>query len=146
SDLVAIANRSNLTNSFCAGIIQTDNHRLFKTPTYYAQQLYATHAGNRPLRFEPAMPVNLGLDVSATLSTQGDTVNLCAVNMGAEDITSALDFSAFGTRGQAIKVWTLADREQAGKADVVNSFADPERVISVPSTFHAGSARFEYRF
>ena len=38
-DVVEIANRSNLTNSFCSGIIQTDNHRLYKTPTYYAQQL-----------------------------------------------------------------------------------------------------------
>src|SRR5207247_2211884 len=43
-DLVEIANRSNLINSFCSGIIQTDNHRLYKTPTYYAQQLYATLA------------------------------------------------------------------------------------------------------
>ena len=42
ADLVTIANRSNLINSFCSGIIQTDNHRLYKTPTYYAQQLYAT--------------------------------------------------------------------------------------------------------
>ncbi|MGH7139799.1 MAG: carbohydrate binding domain-containing protein, partial [Pirellulales bacterium] len=35
-DLVEIANRSNLINSFCSGIIQTDNHRLYKTPTYHA--------------------------------------------------------------------------------------------------------------
>ncbi|MCA1596049.1 MAG: hypothetical protein LC772_06460, partial [Chloroflexi bacterium] len=31
SDRVEIANRSNLTNSFCSGILQTDNHRLYKT-------------------------------------------------------------------------------------------------------------------
>src|SRR5262249_53705316 len=35
SDLIAIACRSNLTNSFCSGCIQTDNHRLYKTPVYY---------------------------------------------------------------------------------------------------------------
>jgi WD40 repeat protein/alpha-L-arabinofuranosidase len=145
-DLVEIANRSNLTNSFCAGIIQTDNRRLFKTPTYYAQQLYATHAGNRPLKFEPAVPVNLGLDVSATLSARGDTVILCAVNMGVEDITWTVDFSAFGTQGQEIKVWTLADREQAGKPDATNSFDHPERVVPVASKFRAGSVRFNYRF
>src|SRR4030042_558201 len=34
ADLVEIANRSNLTNSFCSGIIQTNNFRLYKTPTY----------------------------------------------------------------------------------------------------------------
>src|ERR1039458_7908587 len=59
-DLVEIANRSNLINSFCSGIIQTDNHRLYKTPTYYAQQLYATLAGNRPLRVVSALPPNEG--------------------------------------------------------------------------------------
>src|SRR6202171_2496522 len=50
ADLVDIANRSNLINSFCSGIIQTDNTRLYKTPTYYAQQLYATRAGTKALR------------------------------------------------------------------------------------------------
>ena len=55
-DLVAIANRSNLVNSFCSGFIQTDNHRLYKTPTYYAQKLYATMAGDRPLRIESPLP------------------------------------------------------------------------------------------
>jgi alpha-N-arabinofuranosidase len=52
ADLVEIANRSNLSNSFCSGMIQTDNHRLYKTPAYYAQQLYATRAGTNPLKIE----------------------------------------------------------------------------------------------
>src|SRR5205085_11656511 len=46
-DLVTIANRSNLTNSFCSGIIQTDRHRLYKTPTYHAQRLYTKLAGTQ---------------------------------------------------------------------------------------------------
>ena len=49
-DLIEIANRSNLADSFCSGIIQTNGTGLFKTPTYYAQQLYATYAGSQPLR------------------------------------------------------------------------------------------------
>ena len=67
-DLVQIACRSNLVNSFCSGCIQTDNHRLYKTPTYYAQQLYATLAGDRPLRIDSPLPSNAGPDLSATLS------------------------------------------------------------------------------
>ena len=47
-DLIEIANRSNLADSFCSGIIQTDNSGLYRTPTYYAQQLYAEHAGSSP--------------------------------------------------------------------------------------------------
>src|ERR1700682_28710 len=64
ADLVEIANRSNLTNSFCSGIIQTDNHRLYKTPTYYAQQLYSTLAGDRPLRIDSPLPTSTGPDMS----------------------------------------------------------------------------------
>ena len=80
ADLVDIANRSNLVNSFCSGIIQTDNHRLYKTPTYYAQQLYATHAGSRPLKIEPKVSLRAPPDVSATLSEDGKVVALLAVN------------------------------------------------------------------
>ena len=93
-DLVEIANRSNLINSFCSGIIQADNHRLYKTPTYYAQQLYATLAGNRPLRLASALPPNTGPDLSATLSAKGDEVVLFAVNDTKAGITCPLDFSA----------------------------------------------------
>ncbi len=145
-DAVDIANRSNLTNSFCSGIIQTDNHRLYKTPTYYAQQLYATRAGNRPLRIESALPVNLNPDVSATLSADGTILTLFAVNADLSDVTRPLDLSAFGDAGQEVEVWTLADRRRAGEPDVSNSFGDPERVAVTASRFQAASGRFPYRF
>ena len=145
-DAVDIANRSNLTNSFCSGIIQTDNHRLYKTPTYYAQQLYATRSGNRPLRIESALPINLNPDVSATLSADGTIVTLFAVNACLSDVTRPLDLSAFGDAGQEVKVWTLADRQKAGELDVCNSFGDPERVGVTASRFQAASGRFPYRF
>jgi alpha-N-arabinofuranosidase len=146
SDQVVIANRSNLTNSFCSGILQTDNHRLYKTPTYYAQQLYATLAGDRPLRIESAVPADFAPDISATLSTQGDAVVLFAVNDTGEEIHRTLNLSAFGEAGQEAEVWTLGDRERAGEPDVTNSFGDPEHVIPRRATFHAASSRFDYRF
>jgi alpha-N-arabinofuranosidase len=143
--LVEIANRSNLTNSFCSGILQTDNHRLYKTPTYYAQQLYATRAGNRPLRVDSPVPADVGVDVSATLSPRGDRVILLVVNDTLTDIVRPLDFSAFGNRGQDLSIWTLADRDKTGEPDVTNGFGDPARVAIVASKFRAPSARFEYR-
>jgi alpha-N-arabinofuranosidase len=146
ADLVDIADRSNLTNSFCSGIIQTDNHRLYKTPTYYAQQLYATHAGTRPLKIESSAPVRAAPDVSATLSDDGSVVTLLAVNATLDDVVRPLDFSAFGARGQEVSIWTLADRKSAGEPDVTNSFEDPERVAPAASTFKAAAAQFEYRF
>ena len=86
-DLIEIANRSNLTDSFCSGIIQTNNHALFKTPTYYVQELYANHAGPHATdRAYPAagdLPADLpdpALDCSATLSADGTTLALFVVN------------------------------------------------------------------
>jgi alpha-L-arabinofuranosidase len=146
SDMVEIANRSNLTNSFCSGIIQTDNHRLCKTPTYYAQQLYATLSGNRPLRIESPLPARLKPDTSATLSADGKSVTLFAVNAGLSDVTRPVDLTAFGEAGQEVEVWTLTDRKKAGEPDVTNSFGAPERVAVVASRFKAASGRFAYRF
>jgi alpha-L-arabinofuranosidase len=146
ADVVEIANRSNLTNSFCSGIIQTDNHRLYKTPTYYAQQLYATKAGNKPLVIESKTPASLGPDFSATLSPAGDAVILFAVNSSLEELSRPLDFSAFGTDGGELMVWTLADRKKAGEPDAVNSFGEPDRIGVEESKFKAPGPRFSYRF
>ena len=146
ADIVEIANRSNLANSFCSGMIQTDNHRLYKTPTYYAQQLYATLAGNRPLKIVPPDRKNTALDISATLMPEGDAVALFAVNPSLQEITPTLDLSAFSNSGLEVEVWTLGDRKHAGEPDVTNSFAAPERVAPVMTKFRADAAKFAYRF
>jgi alpha-L-arabinofuranosidase len=145
-DLVAIANRSNLVNSFCSGCIQTDNHRLYTTPTYHAQKLYATLAGDRPLLIDSPLPPQTAPDLSATLSPDGTAVILLAVNDSLEPVTRPLDFSAFGHAGQDIEIWTLTDTKQAGEPDAANNFADPERVVPRRSSFAAASPRFDYRF
>jgi alpha-N-arabinofuranosidase len=145
-DIVAIASRSNLCNSFCSGIIQTDRRRLYTTPTYYAQMLYATLAGPRALKIDSPLPSNVGLDVSATLSAGGDWLTIFAVNPTLREITRPLDLSAFGTAGQEMEVITLTDTKHAGEPDATNSFVEPKRVVPVTSKFGASATNFEYRF
>jgi alpha-N-arabinofuranosidase len=145
-DLVTIANRSNLVNSFCSGIVQTDRRRLYLTPTYHAQKLYATLAGCQALRVESPLPPHVGLDVSATLSEAGDLLTLFAVNPSLEDVTRPVDLSAFGAGVREAEVWTLGDAKRAGEPDVTNSFGDPGRVAPAAGRFRAASARFDYRF
>jgi alpha-N-arabinofuranosidase len=145
SDLVEIANRSNLTNSFCSGIIQTDTHRIYTTPTYYAQRLYATLAGVIPLRLESEIPANFAPDMSATLSADGRTLTLFAVNESLDEADREMDLSAFGKPGEA-QVWTLTDRERFGSPDVTNSFDHPTRISPVQTAFHAPGPRFTYKF
>lgn len=145
ADLVEIANRSNLTNSFCSGILQTDNTRLYKTPTYYAQQLYACHAGSRPLQVEIEGDLERD-DVSATLSRDGRTLVLFVVNNTRDGRKVTLDLSAFGPLEKTAQIWTLMDTQRAGERDVTNSFDDPERVRPVASSLSAQSAQFDYIF
>src|SRR5262249_5909434 len=145
-DSVQIANRSNLANSFCSGIIQTDNHRLYKTPTYYMQWMYATLAGHRPLRIEPATAVGDMPDLSATMSRNGKAVVLVAVNAGLGGVKRQLDLSGFGKDAQRLDIWTLHDRRHAGELDAVNSFDQPERVAADHSELQVESGRFEYEF
>lgn len=146
SHQVVVANRSNLANSFCSGIIQMDNHRLYKTPTYYAQQLYSTYAGDWPLRIASDIPVQVGLDLSATLSEDGKTMTLFAVNDSLDEITRVIDLGQIATGKPALRVWTLTDRHHSGEPDVTNSFGEPERLVPTESSLKTASTRFPYHF
>jgi alpha-L-arabinofuranosidase len=130
---VEIANRSNMCNSLCSGILQTDNHRLFKTPTWYAQALFANHAGVWPVE------VKLGggfdrYDVSATLSERGDRLTLFITNRSLATETCIFDLAALGAGAQTAKVWTVEDTRHAGERDAANSFWEPKRIRTVPGT------------
>jgi alpha-N-arabinofuranosidase len=146
ADLVDIANRSNLTNSFCSGIIQTNRSGLYLAPTYYAQYLYANYGGTRPLKIESDFPVNLTPDVSATLSEDGNWLTVFAVNESSSAVSREFDLSAFGGGPKEAEVWTLGDTKHEGEPDAYNSFLDPERISPVKSSFKAESSKFDYEF
>ena len=145
ADIVEIANRSNLINSFCSGIIQTDNHRIYLAPTYYAQQLYATKAGNRPLKVTTDGAKESGPDISATLSADGNTLTLFLVNPGLEALNRTLNVADLCSRGE-VKIWTLADEKAAGEPDVANSFAEPNRVRPRESSVALRGGQLEFHF
>lgn len=129
-DIMEIANRSNLVDSFCSGIIQTNNHALFKTPTYYAQELYANHAGQRPLKIEldGDLPFDEALDASATLSADGQTVAVFVVNSTNQPAKRTIDLKGLAPLQPDVGVWILADTAGAGERDAINSWHEPERV------------------
>jgi len=145
-DLVEIANRSNLINSFGSGFIQVDNHRLYKTPAYYAQFLYATLGGNQPLKIQSTLPTNVGLDLSATLDSKSGRLVLFAVNDSSHEIRRQVDISSFGHAGKKVTVWTLSDSKRAGEPDARNSFAEPERIAIRKSSLNSRAGAFDYSF
>jgi len=144
ADIVEIANRSNLANSFCSGIIQTDTHRLYRTPTYFAQQLYATRAGNLPLPV--VLPPGIGLDVSATADAKSRRVSFFVVNDGLEAIPATIDAAGLGIAGGAVRVTTLTDRDGAGEPDVTNTFDRPDRVTPATARARAVGSRIAHTF
>jgi alpha-N-arabinofuranosidase len=146
-DLVQIANRSNLTDSFCSGILQTDRSRLYLTPEYYSQMLYSNLAGTKPLTIEPPAPLKAGLDVSATASENGDSVTLFCVNGSPDYVAKTLDLSALGGSWKtSAKLWTLADTKNAGEPDVVNDFNFPTRVDVARGRVSITGTSLAYRF
>jgi alpha-L-arabinofuranosidase len=146
-DIVQIANRSNLTNSFCSGILQTDRSRLYLTPEYYSQMLYSNLAGAKPLTIEPPAPLKAGLDVSATESENGDSITLFCVNGAPDYVAKTLDLSALGGSWKsAAKLWTLADTKSAGEPDVINDFNFPNRVDVARGKVAVNGPHFAYRF
>ncbi len=127
ADIVHIANRSNLANSFCSGIIQTDGARMFRTPTYYAQQLYATTAGRTPLVHTTDRHADL--DISATYSSRRRKIAMFIVNDGEDDTLVRIDLAHVGIIGGRLSVTTVGDTASAGQPDVSNSFSQPRRVF-----------------
>jgi alpha-N-arabinofuranosidase len=147
-DMIEIANRSNLTDSFCSGIIQTNGTGLFKTPTYYAQQLYATHAGSRPVKIRTGagFPSDPQLDISATLSADGHTIALFAVNPTTETESRTLDFAGPAPLDRKVQVWTLADTLASGERDAANDWRHPDRIRTQPGETVLNVATLAYRF
>ena len=133
ADLVEIAVRSNLSDSFGSGVIQPGQGWIYLTPTYYSQILYQRAAGTFPLKIE--RPSNLAWalqdpDLSATLSSDGRMLRVYAVNSTAdfENVHFYLDALPLPIAGGEITV--LKDRENVGDSEAMNSRNDPERIIS----------------
>jgi alpha-N-arabinofuranosidase len=125
SDVVEQACRSNLTNSYCSGIIGTTPGGLVKRPSYYVMKLYADHA--RPVPVYAGRP-GPGLDLLACTDEKRERVCVFAVNLGRRPATIRLDLSAYGDTARVRSVDTVADTEDRRQPDVMNHAGGPERV------------------
>jgi hypothetical protein len=93
-----------------------------EVPTYHAQQLYATHAGQRPLKTRMGGPPlsDPTLDPSARISEDGRALALFGVNHSTEARTVTVDLAVMAPLDQNVQVWTLGDRNGAGERDALN--------------------------
>ncbi len=149
ADLIEIAIRSNLADSFGSGVILTGPGWMYFAPTYYAQQMYARAAGTYPLRVEPvsSLPWHLRQpDVSATLSADGTTLRIYAVNSTAGTLPVTFDLTGFEREVKGGTLYTLKDDDQSGSAEVMNTRDDMNRIIPTERPLTARGKRFQHSF
>jgi alpha-L-arabinofuranosidase len=128
SNVVEIGCRSNMTNSFCSGIIGTNAAGLLKRPSYHVMKLYADHALPIPLTVANAPA---GVDVIACADVPRRRVTVFAINTTGEPVGLALDLAEFGPRVDPSSIETVCDTRDMRQPDVMNQWAAPDRVRTV---------------
>ena len=136
ADSAEIAIRSNLVDSFGAGVILTGPGWLYLAPTYYSQRLYTRATGSYPLRVEriSTLPWHLQEpDLSVTLSGDGKMLRVYGVNSTAEVRQLKFHLVGFPASLKGGAAYVVKDRDAAGNPEVMNSRDDPTRITTVTS-------------
>jgi alpha-N-arabinofuranosidase len=128
SDIVTMACRSNMTNSYCSGIIETRPFGVLLRPSYHVMKLYAEHARGKPVA-SGRMPD--GLDVMASMRGERESLCVLVVNSRNEPVTLALDLSEFGEKFAPLSARTVRDTLDMRQPDVMNHWDSRERVRTV---------------
>ncbi len=137
SDAVALACRSNLTNSFCGGTIQTNAAGFYRTPSFHVMALYGKHSLPVPLRV--AVDVPAPVDISACADENRSALCLFVVNTREEPADLELDLTAFGGEFVIKGGEVVGDTQDRRQVDVINSFSNPERVKPFKLKFGEGN-------
>jgi alpha-L-arabinofuranosidase len=149
SDLVEIAARSNLSDSFGSGVIQPGPGWLYLSPTYYSQQLYQRAAGTYPLEISRSTKISWELedpDLSATLSSDGKVLRVFAVNSTAEEEKVQFHLDDFSSSISGGEITVLKDREDARDSEAMNSQNDPKRITTSSQAISLQGREFSFSF
>ncbi len=137
AEFVTLACRSNMTNSFFAGSIQTDAAGLYRTPGFLVMSLFRSHSRPLPLRLAADFPVRM--DATACASEDKKGVTVFAVNPRSEPIRLVLDLADFGPGFEVRGGEVVKDAQDRRQTDIINSFADPRRVVKAALEKGAGN-------
>ncbi len=149
ADLIEIAIRSNLADSFGSGVLVPGPGWMYHAPTFHAQKFYARAAGSYTLKVEAASDLLWHLqepDISATLSADGKTLRIYAVNSTMEALPVNFDLSGFERAIASGTLVALVDREKALDSEVMNTRDDPNRVAPVEQRLAVRGKKFQHSF
>jgi alpha-L-arabinofuranosidase len=140
---------SDLVNGWPGGIIQASRHRVFVSPIYLVNRLYATHLGTSRLAVDVEGPTFSttregqavpALDVVSSRSANGELIYIKAVNLDLDRPLRA----TIRVRGARVARSAVVDRVVADSLDAVNGFDTPEAIRAVRTPIAAASI-FELR-
>lgn len=138
ADVVEMACRSNLVNSYCSGIIGTTPGGLIKRPSYHVMKLYAENALPVPLGAEAASDA---LDVFACASPGLGEACVFAVNLGREPREIAIDFGPLGKSVRVKSALSVCDSLDRRQPDVVNQESGEGRVRTAAAAVDGAAVR-----
>ncbi len=149
ADTVEIAVRSNLSDSFGSGMIQPGIGWFYLSPTYYSQKLYQLAAGSYALKISrtSGMPWQFEEpDLSATLSSDGKTLRVFAVNSTAQAEKAQFHLDGFSSPVAGGTVTVLKDREKALDSEAMNTANDPNRITTSSEATDLKGRAFGFSF
>jgi alpha-N-arabinofuranosidase len=138
SEFVTLACRSNMTNSFQGGTIQTNAAGLYRTPSFLVMDMYRHHSRPVPLRLEADVP--FALDATACASEDKAKVTVFVVNPTKNPVSLNLDLADLGPGFKIVGGELVKDGQDRGQIDIINGFANPRRVVKVKLERESGNA------
>jgi alpha-N-arabinofuranosidase len=136
ADKARIACRSNMANSYCGAIIETDPAGVLKRPSYLVMQLYARHGKPVPLRSSPPQD---GPDLFACASEDGKALAVFCINTKNEPVAWSFQADGFAGALRVVAAEAVCDTQDARQPDVVNHWEAPERLKTVSLPFSPNS-------
>jgi alpha-L-arabinofuranosidase len=145
SSNVGMSAASDMVNGWPGGLIQASRHGVFVTPTYLANQLYASHLGRQRLSAQVQSPTFDSplegrsipyLDVVVSRSSNGRQIFVKAVNTDlSHALRTTIEITGATTHPQA-----RMDTLTAASLDAANNFSTPDAVAIRGKDVPAGSS------
>jgi len=127
SDIIGLACRSNMANSFLSGTIQTRMGQVLKTPAYLMLRMYNELSLPVPVRVSGSD----WLDMSGCRSEDGTDLTVFLVNTKDQPVQVRLDLGAYpGMRVVAARA--VGDKEDRRAPDIVNHWSAPDLISEFP--------------
>jgi alpha-L-arabinofuranosidase len=123
-------------------LIWVDNHRIYGTPDYYAQQLFSRNSGDAVLPLSSENPTGTNFFASAVRDDASKEIILKAVNASGAEASVSIHLEGVPSGGLSAQATILTSGNTADE----NSLDEPRKVAPVTELMGQVGATFDYTF